>query len=143
MSKDTSSAILLDTHAWIWLINGDREIKKPGLLDLIQKKSETGGIYVSIMSVWEVGMLEAKGRISLPFAIEEWVERALSAPGISLTPLTPEIATASSRLEGKFGGDPVDRILLATAKRIKAILVTRDSEILSYAKKYHLATLAC
>ncbi|OGW84038.1 MAG: hypothetical protein A3C47_01380 [Omnitrophica bacterium RIFCSPHIGHO2_02_FULL_51_18] len=127
--------VLLDTHIWIWLINGDKKLSSPNFLRLIDRLSANSGIRVSIISVWEVGMLEHKGRIDLPYSCLEWVHRALHAPGISLVPLTPEIAIESCQLGKEFGGDPADRILVATAKSIGATLVTEDEHILNHSKK--------
>lgn len=137
MSKEPKT-FLLDTHVWIWLVNGERRIQKGSLFRLMRGGSSALDIRVSVLSVWEVGMLEAKGRIELPFSCLEWVQRALRAPGVSLAPLTAEIAVASSRLPGGFHGDPVDRILIATARSLGAALVTQDSHILSYSKQHHL-----
>ena len=64
----------------------------------------------------------------------DWVKQALSAPGISLAPLTPEIAVLSNRLPGEFHGDPADRIIVATALELNAILVTKDKKILRYSE---------
>jgi PIN domain nuclease of toxin-antitoxin system len=56
-------------------------------------------------------------------------------------PLTPEIALASSRLPQPFHGDPADRIIVATARSLGARVVTRDSKILEYGRKRHVAVL--
>jgi PIN domain nuclease of toxin-antitoxin system len=53
-------------------------------------------------------MLDQLGRVALPMNIRSWVEEALSKPGISLAPLTSEIAIESSNLPGNLQGDPVD-----------------------------------
>jgi PIN domain nuclease of toxin-antitoxin system len=87
-------------------------------------------------------MLEAQDRIGLPGGCEAWTRQALSAPGISLAPLTPQVALASSRLPGSIHGDPADRILVATAHSLGATLVTRDRRILDYSAAGHIATLA-
>jgi len=87
-------------------------------------------------------MLEAKGRIRLSKDCLSWVHDALSSPGISLVPLTPEIAVESCRLPGTFHGDPADRILVATARLLGATLITRDTMILSYGRKNHVAAMA-
>ena len=87
-------------------------------------------------------MLEAKGRIRLAKDCLAWVHDALTSPGISLVPLTPEIAVESSRLPGTFHGDPADRILVATARLLGATLLTRDAKILTYGKGYRVSTMA-
>jgi PIN domain nuclease of toxin-antitoxin system len=96
---------------------------------------------VSTISVWEVGMLEAKGRIKLPISCGEWVDQALDAPGIALASISPAIALASSRLPGHFHGDPADRILVATARFLQADLLTRDRQIIAYGQAGHVSIL--
>lgn len=133
--------LLLDTHVWLWLLSCEGALKASGVR-VIEEAASHGLVRVSIISVWEVAMLEAKGRIRLSKDCRSWVDEALRAPGIALVPLTPEIAVESSRLPGTFHGDPADRILVATARRERAILLTRDERILAYGKKKHLSTMA-
>lgn len=134
------SSLLLDTHYWIWLQAGDQSL--PGAVArMIQEAAAAGSLLVSILSVWEVGMLESKGRIRLSSTCAEWVEEALATPGLSLAPLTPEIALDSTRLPGDFHGDPVDRILVATARRLGARLMTKDRKLIEYGQKGHVNVL--
>ena len=142
MSKKVTSPLLLDTHVWIWLVNGEKKLQTGPLARLIREKDFSSRIWISVMSVWEVGMLEAKGKIEFPWDCSEWVRRALQAPGIALAPLTSEVAIASSRLAGEFHGDPVDRILVAAAQNLGALLVTQDSRILAYARHHPLRVLS-
>ena len=142
MSKGPAGSLLLDTHVWIWLMNGDERLSSSPALRLIRQRASDSGVFVSVISIWEVGMLEAKGRIVLPLDGMEWVRQALKAPGVSLTALTPEIALESSRLPGEFHGDPADRILTATARNLQAALVTQDQRILHYAQKRFLTAVA-
>jgi PIN domain nuclease of toxin-antitoxin system len=109
------------------------------MLGAIRHVAASGSLLVSAISVWELGMLEAKGRIRLKPSCEEWVKEALAAPGLALAPITPEIALESSRLPGLFHGDPADRIIVATARRTGAQLMTRDRELIQYGRKGHLA----
>jgi PIN domain nuclease of toxin-antitoxin system len=88
--------------------------------------------------VWEIGMLESKGRLLLNLPCEAWVREALKTPGLTLAPLTPEIAVDSTRLPGAFHGDPADRIIVATARRLGARLLTRDRKLLEYGRKRHV-----
>ena len=132
MSRDLPKAFLLDTHVWVGLINGDPKACSPKLIDVVKKYTPDTNLYISVMSAWEVAMLEFKGRILLPQGCEKWVSQALHAPGLVIAELTPEIAVQSTRLPGKFHGDPVDRLLIATAKSLDAVLVSRDREIGAY-----------
>jgi PIN domain nuclease of toxin-antitoxin system len=132
--------LLLDTHVWLWLVNGAEPIKRP-VLSAVEGAARRGLIRVSAISVWEVAMLVAKGRVRLAKDCLAWVHEALSAPGTSLLPLTPEISVESSRLPGEFHGDPADRILVATARLLGATLLTRDERILAYGKGKHVSVM--
>ena len=129
--------ILLDTHVWVWLAEG-REGVRSEAVDLMERAGEGALLRVSVISAWEVGMLEAKGRIRFDMPCEEWVERAFGLPGLSLMPLTPSICVRSSRLPGDFHGDPADRLIVATARDLGAMVLTRDERILGYAAQGHL-----
>jgi PIN domain nuclease of toxin-antitoxin system len=141
MSSAPASLLLLDTHYWIWLQAGAREEFSQSVLNAINQAAANGTLLLSVISVWELGMLEEKGRVRLHAPCEQWVREALAMPGLSVAPLTPEIALASTRLPQPFHGDPSDRIIVATARALGARLVTRDSKILAYSRKRHVSTL--
>jgi PIN domain nuclease of toxin-antitoxin system len=127
--------LLLDTHVWIWMLEGAvRELGRDAH-NAVEEAGAGGRVLVSAISVWEVAMLEAKGRIRFSMEVGEWVRRALGAPGVHLSPLSPEVAVDSTRLPAPVHGDPADRILIATARRVGATLVTRDAKILDYARQ--------
>ncbi len=123
--------LLLDTHVWIWLVLGNPAIK-PALRKALKMASEEKRLLLSTISVWEVGMLTAKGRLILDLDPLDWVKEGLHDTRSKLTTITPRIAIQSSRLPGTFHGDPADRILVATARDQNAVLVTRDQKILKF-----------
>jgi len=129
--------VLLDTHVWVWLAEG-RVGVRPEAVALMERAGEESLLRVSAISAWEVGMLEARGRLRFDVPCEEWVEKAFGLPGLSLMPLTPSICVRSSRLPGNLHGDPADRLIVATARELGALLLTRDEPILQYAAKGHL-----
>jgi PIN domain nuclease of toxin-antitoxin system len=133
--------LLLDTHLWIWLNEGVPELSED-VIHRIDRAAAHGQAFVSVMSVWEVSLLQAKQRVVLGLALPDWVERAL-APPIRLATLTPVVARECHYLPGQLHNDPVDRILVATARSEGLTLVTRDRAILDYAARGHLRALAC
>ena len=133
--------VLLDTHVWVWLMLGDSRLGKRSRR-MVEQAVPDARVRVSIISVWEVAMLEANGRLTLTTDCESWIREAVAAPGIQLVELTPRIAVLSTRLPGTFHGDPADRILVATARECGATLLTTDKAILQYGRKGHLYTVA-
>ncbi len=132
--------LLLDTHVWVWLMLGDERLGRRSRR-MLEQAVPDGQLRVSVISAWEVAMLETKGRLALGEDCESWVRAALGAPGIRLAELTPRIAVASAKLPGTFHGDPADRILVATARESGATLLTADTAILQYAREGHMQAL--
>jgi PIN domain nuclease of toxin-antitoxin system len=137
----SSPLVLLDTHCWVWIQAGAKNRLPPKMIRGIQRAAAVGNLLLSVISVWEVGILESKGKIRFGMPCEQWVKEALATPGMMLAPLTPEIALASSRLPGSFHGDPADRILVATARNMGAKIATVDERVLDYAAHHHLGVV--
>lgn len=132
---------VLDTHVWIWLVNGGPEHLREGATEAIRRASAESALAVSVISVWEVAMLESRGRLQLQMDCLEWVAEATRRAGIRIVPLSPEIAVGSTRLPGDLHGDPSDRIIAATARHESAILITRDRALLGYAARGYLRAI--
>ena len=135
-------SLLLDTCAAIWLSNADPISDKAS--DALQQTRDSGeSVYVSPITAWEMGLLAARGRVSLLMTPQRWFERLLEAPGLRLSEITPNVLIASSFLPGKLPGDPADRIIAATAREYGYKLVTRDRPLLDYAKQGHIQAIPC
>lgn len=129
--------VLLDTHVWVWLMNGSQRLG-PAARKTVENAIATDAVLVSAITPWEIAMLTGKGRLVLDRDVGEWIHEALTKPGLHLTPLTPEIAVASTRMPGELHGDPADRIIAATARHHGAFLLTDDSLLLEYGKAGHI-----
>jgi PIN domain nuclease of toxin-antitoxin system len=129
------SALLLDTHVWLWYAEGLAQQLRPASVRRLDEARRGDGLIISAVSVWEIGMHAARGRIQLAVPFRTWVDKALSVPGIRLATLDAAIAAESTLLPGEPQGDPADRFLIATARIHGVVLATRDARILEYAKK--------
>ncbi len=74
--------IVLDTHIWIWWVNGDSQLSQT-FKEIIQE-NEPKGLLISAITVWEVAKLVEKGRLRLDKSVDQWVFGALAYPGIHL-----------------------------------------------------------
>lgn len=132
--------VLIDTHVWVWLLNGGQKLN-PKALKAIEQSISDGAVLLSAISPWEVAMLVSKGRLILDRDVGEWVRAATSISGIRVEPITPEIAVASTRLPGELHPDPADRLIAATARHLGAVLITDDQKLLDYGLSGHLKVL--
>lgn len=142
-----ANGVLLDTCALIRLANGAP--MAPAAVRAILDAGVGGGIHVSPVSAWEIGMLSRPAAASrgctldfLPDA-KTWWTRILARPGIRLVPLSPEIALDSSFLPEPLHADPADRLLIATSRHLGMPIATRDARIAAYAEAGHVSVLAC
>jgi PIN domain nuclease of toxin-antitoxin system len=62
-----------------------------------------------------------------------WLVRGLAAPAIKQAAFTPDIAIDSALLLLPVYGDPADRLLIATARRLSMPISMRDRQIAAYA----------
>ncbi len=124
--------ILLDTHALVWLTEGDDRLGKKARKKL-DEALINDSLAVSAISFWEIAMLSRKGRIDLHRPLDVWRE-ALLESGLVEIPLSGEIGIVAASLD-EFHGDPADRMIVATAMIDGATLVTADARILGWKGK--------
>jgi PIN domain nuclease of toxin-antitoxin system len=136
-SEPSNRLILLDTHVWLWAVQGSGELSTT-TRDAINEAARNGRATISAISIWEIALLAARHRIALGQPINEWVEQALLRSHVIVEPLSPAIAIESGLLPEDFRSDPADNIIMATARVIAATLLTRDRRILAYAARRHL-----
>ncbi len=122
--------IVLDTHAWVWWTVDPARLTEAQRREIARNEDDRIG--VSAFSCWEVAKLCEYGRLDLPVGVAEWFRAALRYPGVSLLPLTPEIAVESTTLPGAFHRDPADQVIVATARVHDCPLVTSDDKIVRY-----------
>ena len=133
--------LLLDTCAILFIGNGSDVTDKSD--QEIGRASSEQRLYISPISAWEIGIGVAKRKLILPVDPLEFFDRFAQRVGARLIALSPEILVRSCMLPGDIHSDPMDRILVASARMLEMILVTRDKPILSYGREGHVRTLAC
>lgn len=120
--------ILLDTCALLWLV-GDQGRLSARARDRLREHA--GGLFVSAISAFEIGIKHRKGHLSLPLEPEPWFEEALDFHGLAEIPVSGSIAARSTMLPA-LHSDPCDRILVATAQLLGLLVLTPDALIRSY-----------
>lgn len=87
-----------------------------------------GPLAASDVSLWEIAMLIARGRIEPATDAVQFIEDIIEARAIRILPITPKIAVLAQS-EGFVHGDPADRLIAATAIAHGAQLVTADARL--------------
>lgn len=123
--------IVLDTHCWLWWLSEPKLLSRAART-AVQRAAAQHEALVSAISVWEVAMLVARGRLDLSVGVEEWIAQAESIEGVQVVPVDSRIALRAVQLPGTFHPDPADRIIVATALVRAAALATKDDRIRKY-----------
>lgn len=138
----TTDGLLLDTCAMIWLSQGEQVAESAkAVIERARKANVT--ICVSQMSAWEIGMLVSKDRLPAVKDAAQWFHEFIDVSKVSVWPLTTDVLVASSYLPEFDHGDPMDRIIVATARAQNFAVVTRDRPILAYGTAGHVKTVRC
>ena len=122
------SALVLDTHAWVWWISKPEKLSRKQRAAIDRARRRGGDtLFLSVISAWEVALLVQGGRLRLPVQLESWLEQAMSIPGLEIAPLTVPVIGGAARLTGLR--DPADMLIVATALHHGAPLITNDERI--------------
>jgi PIN domain nuclease of toxin-antitoxin system len=121
--------IVLDTHVLVWADNDDRRLGRKARAR-IEQLWPSGAVAVPAIAFWEVGLLQARGRLRLPASVREWRE-ALIAAGVVELPLDGSAAVRALELTG-LHDDPADKFIAATALVHGAALMTADERLLHW-----------
>jgi PIN domain nuclease of toxin-antitoxin system len=119
------SGYLLDTHAFIWLVMGDRRLGKE-VIELVE--SLTNDIYVSAASIWEISIKQGIGKLP---SLSRDAEEVIDETGL----IRLDISTRHAQLAGRLPllhRDPFDRMLVAQAQTEDLVLITDDWNIEQY-----------
>lgn len=130
--------LLLDTHVWIWVAQGN-PIISPTTRKAIEHAKKREHLLISPISVWEISMLVERKRITLDMDVTDWLKQWIELPGILMAEFSFQVAILSNRLPGLIHGDPADRILIATAYEENAVLVTADEKILKFGQDHFIS----
>jgi PIN domain nuclease of toxin-antitoxin system len=127
--------LLLDTHAWIWTVEGEKRRVGPRARRMIAQAAGQQVVRISSMTVFEIVGLHTAGRLQLSQPVEDWIDASLKRPGVRLAELSRVAAVDAGSIPRAALPDPVDRLLVATARALDATLLTGDSAIQHYAAR--------
>jgi PIN domain nuclease of toxin-antitoxin system len=120
--------ILLDTHALLWWALDPKQLSQRAL-EATAEMEKHGG-FASSISVWELGVKVARGKLELGLSLEELVRRIERSSAIDLLPVDTTVWLGSLALDWDHR-DPADRVIVSTALLKGVPLLTKDETIRS------------
>ena len=120
----SSLILLLDAHAVLWWLADDPTLGTAARWAITDPVND---VLVSAASIWEIQIKRALGKLGAPVGLVE----ALDDAGFDVLPVTGHDAEHAVSLPPHHH-DPFDRMLVAQADRVGAIVVSRDVAFAAY-----------
>ncbi|MEX1172351.1 MAG: type II toxin-antitoxin system VapC family toxin [Chloroflexota bacterium] len=116
--------LLLDAHTLLWWLADDAGLAPAARRAIADPESD---VLISAATVWEIGIKRNLGKLTAPGD----VLGAIEAAGFDGLPVTLADGDAAAGLPPHHR-DPFDRMLVAQAMRLGAVLVSRDTAFAPY-----------
>jgi PIN domain nuclease of toxin-antitoxin system len=116
--------LLLDAHALLWWLADDPTLSDAARTAIADPATD---VLVSAATVWEISIKRGLGKLEAPDGLVD----AIEASGFSGLPVTLADGEAIAALPDHHR-DPFDRMLVAQAMRINAVIVSRDAAFDAY-----------
>lgn len=119
--------LLLDTHPFIWYLNGDNQLS-PHLKSIIADTSNR--CFLSIASLWEIAIKNSLGKLQLNGSFHQ-IAGFMNDNAIELLPITFDHLQRLLSLPYHHR-DPFDRIIIAQALTEALPVATKDQVLSAY-----------
>ncbi len=110
--------LMLDAHATLWWMRNESTLSAAARGAIADPAND---VIVSAATVWELEIKRALGKLEAPSDLVAVIEDE----GFSCLPVTGSDAVDAGRLP-RHHRDPFDRMIIAQAARLNAVVVTRD-----------------
>lgn len=120
--------LLLDTHAFLWLVEGNAKLTEGAQAALADPQNE---LFLSVASVWELAIKVGNGKLVLSEPLEEFVPKWTNAYQLTVLSVESSHALAVTKLP-LHHRDPFDRLLVGQAHIEGMSLVSGDAKLAQY-----------
>lgn len=123
--------VLIDTHAFLWWVEGDRPLGAKARAALTDQDNEC---LLSLASVWELAIKAGLGKLRLALPVQRYVVENVVANNFRLLEIRVSHLGRVESLPAHHG-DPFDRLLIAQALEENLAVVTADPVFRRYGVK--------
>jgi PIN domain nuclease of toxin-antitoxin system len=119
---------LIDTHVFLWFINGDGRLSQPVRAAIEDEENE---VLMSIASVWEIAIKVSVGKLALGKPFADLIPEQIAENEIELIPVSMDDLKVIAILP-LHHRDPFDRLLIAQAMTQGIAIASNDSNFAQY-----------
>lgn len=119
---------LIDTHVFLWFINGDTRLSQTVRTAIEEEENE---VLLSIVSVWEIAIKNSVGKLSLAKPFAELIPEQIVENELELVPIQMDELKVVATLP-LYHRDPFDRLLIAQAMTQDVAIASDDASFAQY-----------
>ena len=123
--------VLVDTHVFLWWVEGDRALPAKARATLADQENEC---LISMASAWELAIKAGLGKLKLTLPVERYVVEHIAANGFRMLDIRMTHVGRVETLESHHG-DPFDRLIIAQALEEELPVITADPVFRKYGVK--------
>ena len=120
--------LLLDTHTFLWWLNGDAGLSATAQAAIADEASE---VFLSAASAWEITTKFRRGKLPGAAAVAADIAGAATAQGFRELPISLRHGEKAGALPGPHR-DPFDRMLIAQAMLEDLAILSNDEAFDAY-----------
>ena len=120
--------LLLDTCTFLWIVSDSTELSE---LSRSLFRDPSNEVYLSAVSVWEISVKYALGKLPLPRQPEKYIPRQREKHLVDPLVLDESSVLQLTRLP-RLHKDPFDRMLICQAINHGMVILTPDELITQY-----------
>ncbi|MFB2773533.1 type II toxin-antitoxin system VapC family toxin [Pelatocladus sp. BLCC-F211] len=120
--------LLLDTQCWLWWFAQPERLSEETIAHITD---ETNDLWLSVASIWEIGIKVAIGKLPLPEPVDSYISSRMKQLDVRSLEITAPHALQAAALP-LYHRDPFDRMLIAQAQSEDMTLVSADSIFKKY-----------
>ena len=120
--------VLLDTHAFLWAVTGDRRLSSPARALIEDGENQ---VFLSAVSMWEIVLKAKAGKLHVEGSVAKMLEEQMRQARISPLAIYPAHVLRVAALP-PIHKDPFDRLLIAQSQLLDVAIVTADEQFAAY-----------
>ena len=120
-------ASLLDTHVFLWYLNGSAELSKKAIKEIEDPKSIK---YISVVTFWEIAIKLSLGKLEIEVPFKELQIQAIKN-GFEILPLTFDHSLKLLELDFHHR-DPFDRMIISQSITENITVISKDRNFSLY-----------
>jgi PIN domain nuclease of toxin-antitoxin system len=120
--------LLLDTQCFLWWFAEPERLSEKAIAHITDERNE---LWLSVASIWEVGIKVALGKLPLPEPVERYIPNRMSQLGAKSLEIRAAHAMRAAALP-MHHRDPFDRMLIAQAQVDDMTIVSADAMLTQY-----------